>query len=501
MSHELRTPLNAILGFAQLLEMDELPAEQASSVDQIQVAGRHLLSLINEVLDISRIEAGQPVDETGRSQRVLDEVTTLLAPVAEAAGVELSIDIDGSRVLRVHADRQRLLQVLLNLGSNAVKYNSRGGSVAFRPSRPTTVGVRFEVHDTGPGHPPRTTGPAVRALLEARGRALRRRGDRGRPGPLEAARRSDGRRHRRAFPGPRLDVLGRAAPGRRAPSGRRRRRTRARSRSVPGASSPAPLGRERPARARRVPGPDRPTRGTAGTASVPSCSRSRTTPRTPPWSNRSSPPPGVQLISAGKPSGPRLAPNIGLTWSFSTSTCPTCPVTSCCTGSRRGCVGRHKGSRGERRRYAEPDQGDARPRGRGLPDEASRGGGAPPPGGPRVGGLTVVNLGNGPLSVRRARRRRRAANVALIESILYRPGLLHVLGTTDSRDFRRLFLDQRPDAVLLDLHMPHVNGLDAPRARSPSCATPTSTSRSWSCPPTPPCRRSSPRSTLGPPTS
>ncbi|HEY5025635.1 MAG TPA: ATP-binding protein [Acidimicrobiales bacterium] len=155
MSHELRTPLNAILGFAQLLEMDELPAEQASSVDQIQVAGRHLLSLINEVLDISRIEAGrvslstEPVEVS----EVLDEVTTLLAPVAEAAGIELSVDIDGSRVLRVRADRQRLLQVLLNLGSNAVKYNTRGGSVAFRTSVADGDRVRFEVRDTGPGIP------------------------------------------------------------------------------------------------------------------------------------------------------------------------------------------------------------------------------------------------------------------------------------------------------------------------------------------------------------
>ncbi len=155
MSHELRTPLNAIIGFAQLLEMDELPPEQASSVDQIQVAGRHLLSLINEVLDISRIEAGrvslstEPVEVS----EVLDEVTTLLAPVAESAGVELSVDVGASRVLRVRADRQRLLQVLLNLGSNAVKYNSRGGSVAFRTGPGGDGRVRFEVRDTGPGIP------------------------------------------------------------------------------------------------------------------------------------------------------------------------------------------------------------------------------------------------------------------------------------------------------------------------------------------------------------
>jgi PAS domain S-box-containing protein len=155
MSHELRTPLNAILGFAQLLEMDALPSDQASSVDQIQVAGRHLLSLINEVLDISRIEAGrvslstEPVEVS----EVLDEVTTLLAPVAENAGVELSADIEGSRELRVRADRQRLLQVLLNLGSNAVKYNSRGGSVAFCTGPGADGRIRVEVRDTGPGIP------------------------------------------------------------------------------------------------------------------------------------------------------------------------------------------------------------------------------------------------------------------------------------------------------------------------------------------------------------
>jgi len=153
MSHELRTPLNAILGFAQLLELDELSADQASSVDQIQVAGRHLLALINEVLDISRIEAGrvslstEPV-EVGD---VLDEVATLLAPVAEASDVELSVGTGAPRALRVYADRQRLVQILLNLGSNAVKYNSRGGSVAFRTSTGDNGRVRLEVRDTGPG--------------------------------------------------------------------------------------------------------------------------------------------------------------------------------------------------------------------------------------------------------------------------------------------------------------------------------------------------------------
>jgi PAS domain S-box-containing protein len=159
MSHELRTPLNAILGFAQLLELDELPEDQASSVDQIELAGKHLLSLINEVLDISRIEAGQltldtaPVDGAD----VLVEVTTLLTPVAEAAGSDLQMDTEGAKSLWVHADRQRLLQVLLNLGSNALKYGGIHGAVSFRTHLETSTGgehtVRFEVSDQGPGIP------------------------------------------------------------------------------------------------------------------------------------------------------------------------------------------------------------------------------------------------------------------------------------------------------------------------------------------------------------
>ncbi len=154
MSHELRTPLNAILGFAQLLELDELPPEQSSSIDQIQRAGRHLLALINEVLDISRIEAGRfsLSPEPVSVDEVLQEVSSLLAPVAEAEGVRMEV-VPGPEGRFARADRQRLLQILLNLGSNAVKYNHRNGSVRFR----TTVGeggqIRFEVTDTGPGIP------------------------------------------------------------------------------------------------------------------------------------------------------------------------------------------------------------------------------------------------------------------------------------------------------------------------------------------------------------
>jgi PAS domain S-box-containing protein len=155
MSHELRTPLNAILGFSQLLEMDELSADQRENVAYISQAGRHLLQLINEVLDISRIESGQisisrepvAVDEA------VHEVTTLVRPLADARGV--TIDVVASQPgAYVLADRQRLSQVLLNLLSNAVKYNREGGSIHVE-TRPADDGrLRITVVDTGFGIAP-----------------------------------------------------------------------------------------------------------------------------------------------------------------------------------------------------------------------------------------------------------------------------------------------------------------------------------------------------------
>ncbi len=155
MSHELRTPLNAILGFAQLLALDELQGDQAACVGQIERAGAHLLALINEVLDISRIETGninlsvEPVSVDG----VMREVAALLAPVADAASVHIRLATAETAGILVEADRQRLLQVLINLGSNAVKYNRADGLVALHTAREGGR-VTIEVSDTGPGIPP-----------------------------------------------------------------------------------------------------------------------------------------------------------------------------------------------------------------------------------------------------------------------------------------------------------------------------------------------------------
>ncbi|MDQ7849896.1 MAG: PAS domain S-box protein [Armatimonadota bacterium] len=155
MSHELRTPLNAILGFAQLLEMEPLPPEQRESVAHILQGGRHLLQLINEVLDISRIEAGrltlspEPVHAAG----VLQEVVDLIAPLAAQRGVRLGTEAtDGDAF--VLADLQRLKQVLLNLLSNAVKYNVPGGSVTVSCEPSRHGWLRLSVRDTGRGIPP-----------------------------------------------------------------------------------------------------------------------------------------------------------------------------------------------------------------------------------------------------------------------------------------------------------------------------------------------------------
>ena len=154
MSHELRTPLNAILGFAQLLALDELPGDQGACVDHIERAGQHLLALIDEVLDISRIESGNihlsvvPIAVAD----VMREAANLLGPVADAAQVRIRLAVDGAAGTYVEADRRRLLQVLINLGSNAVKYNRTDGLVSLRAERNGSR-VTIAVSDTGPGIP------------------------------------------------------------------------------------------------------------------------------------------------------------------------------------------------------------------------------------------------------------------------------------------------------------------------------------------------------------
>ena len=155
MSHELRTPMNAILGFAQVLEMHELADQQRECVTHIHRAGTHLLALINEVLDLSGIEAGRITLslEVVRVQDVVRECLDLIRPLATARALRLTApdDADAAAEAHVLADRQRLKQVVLNLLANAVKYNRDGGSLRVSWQEEGADRWQIRVEDTGFG--------------------------------------------------------------------------------------------------------------------------------------------------------------------------------------------------------------------------------------------------------------------------------------------------------------------------------------------------------------
>jgi signal transduction histidine kinase/ActR/RegA family two-component response regulator len=159
MSHELRTPLNAILGFAQILAANNLPTTPEQKVEfagHILKSGRHLLTLINEILDLAKVEAGaltlsmEPVDLA----EVLAECRNMIEPLAAARGIRVSFPEAGAQdrpAVQVAADRTRLKQVLLNLLSNAVKYNREGGTVVLECAAAGPDRLRLAVRDTGMG--------------------------------------------------------------------------------------------------------------------------------------------------------------------------------------------------------------------------------------------------------------------------------------------------------------------------------------------------------------
>jgi signal transduction histidine kinase/ActR/RegA family two-component response regulator len=155
MSHELRTPLNAVLGFGQVLELDGLDADQQESVDHIMKGGRHLLGLVDEILDISRIESGtmtisvEPVEVAS----ALGDVLRLVGPLAAESGIELTSELPPADEAYVLADRLRLRQVLLNLLSNGVKYNHAGGWVRVTVAPVADHRLEIRVTDSGHGIP------------------------------------------------------------------------------------------------------------------------------------------------------------------------------------------------------------------------------------------------------------------------------------------------------------------------------------------------------------
>jgi len=155
MSHELRTPLNSVLGFSQLLGMEVTDPKQSRRIGHINQAGRHLLALINDILDLSRIEAGQlsmslePVLVASAVQQTIE----LISPLADQRGLVVEVDQAPAEQF-VLADAGRLSQVLINLLSNAVKYNRESGRIRVFSESLNAGRVRIHVTDTGIGIEP-----------------------------------------------------------------------------------------------------------------------------------------------------------------------------------------------------------------------------------------------------------------------------------------------------------------------------------------------------------
>ncbi|MEI6558116.1 MAG: PAS domain S-box protein [Rhodospirillaceae bacterium] len=171
MSHEIRTPIHAIIGLTYLLRQTALTGEQDDRLEKVDDAARHLLSIVNDILDLSKIEAGrlelEPVDFA--LSAVLDQVSALTAAQARAKGLRL--EIDGSGVpLWLHGDASRLAQAVLNYVGNAIKFTERGSVCLRARLLEETAGgllVRFEVEDTGIGIPADTLPTLFESFTQA----------------------------------------------------------------------------------------------------------------------------------------------------------------------------------------------------------------------------------------------------------------------------------------------------------------------------------------------
>jgi PAS domain S-box-containing protein len=162
MSHELRTPMNSILGFAQLLEMGDLNTGQRKGVRHILNSGKHLLKLINEVLDISKIEAGKlafEIKEVNIKTAILEAID-LIMPLTQENNIEIKNKSNEIGNVYVEADKKRLIQVMVNLLSNAIKYNKKDGQVIIKAFKlkntdnESTKHLKIEIIDTGHGIDP-----------------------------------------------------------------------------------------------------------------------------------------------------------------------------------------------------------------------------------------------------------------------------------------------------------------------------------------------------------
>ncbi|MFW5826724.1 MAG: response regulator [Alkalispirochaeta sp.] len=185
MSHEIRTPMNAVIGMADLLKDTPLSEEQSRMVDTIDRSGNALLDLINDVLDLSKVEAGQinleAVDFSPRD--VLADVVAILGPQTAGRDVEITVEVDDTVPPMVVGDPGRVRQILLNLGSNAVKFTTRG-SVRFSLTAELfgtekQVELRGAVADTGVGIPAEKLEGIFDPFLQAEAGTTRRFGGTG----------------------------------------------------------------------------------------------------------------------------------------------------------------------------------------------------------------------------------------------------------------------------------------------------------------------------------
>ena len=152
LGHEVRTPMTGVLGMSELLQSGPLDATQRGQVDAIRRAGEHLLRLVNDALDLARIEAGKlqldPVDF--ELDALLGDVAGLMAPLAAQRGLRFATSVDPPAPRHLRGDRGRISQILLNLIGNAIKFTEQG-EVALAVASLSPQGIRFEVRDTGPG--------------------------------------------------------------------------------------------------------------------------------------------------------------------------------------------------------------------------------------------------------------------------------------------------------------------------------------------------------------
>jgi signal transduction histidine kinase/CheY-like chemotaxis protein len=170
LGHEVRTPMTGVLGMSELLLASDLDLRQRGQVDAIHRAGNHLLRLVNDALDLARIEAGrlELLSSDFALRPLLDEIAALMAPVAERRGLQFIDLVDPSAPEAVHGDRTRVEQILLNLIGNAIKFTETGHvSVETFPLAP--CGVRFVVADTGPGLSREQQGRLFRRFEQADG--------------------------------------------------------------------------------------------------------------------------------------------------------------------------------------------------------------------------------------------------------------------------------------------------------------------------------------------